>query len=320
MSPLTHFQEQVNSTVMRIFRHTANVQQPLFEGADTGSGGGGGFGGGAPAGGGSGQQSGGFQSNGAGGSGTNGGAGASAPVAYSDDMQITRDGKTMTMKEFISSSYVPKSDYDNVKTLTRREIETNLRKLAQTLNQRPQQQQPQQRVDPFANVRGLPIVDGDTVAALAENGFGQIGQTLQQQQGVIKQLEAKINKLQGGVGTLAKERSGQERTSRISQALSSLGEGYDVKDPFLQEIAQDVLDAWEFEKPEEFPTMVQQRIQAAEKFFKARQKAQLEAAKNRKFVRPGGGGSPSGQSRIDPRHAARHAADMLFGSPSAQNT
>jgi hypothetical protein len=302
---------------MRIFRHTANVQQPLFEGADTGSGGGGGFGGGAPAGGGStgSQAASGFQSSG------HGQGAAPSPVSLSDDTPISHDGKTMTWKEYRAANYVPKSDYDNVRTLTRREIENNLRKLAQTINTpRQQPQQQGQPVDPFAKVRGLPIVDGDTVAALAENGFGQIGQTLQQQQNVIQQMAKQLQKLQGGVGTLAKERSGQERTSRISQALSSLGEGYDAKDPFLNEIAQDVLDAWEFEKPEEFPQMVQQRIQAAEKFFRARDKARLEAAKNRKFVRPGGGASPSGQTRFDPRNAARQAADMLFGNPAAQNT
>ena len=301
---------------MRINRFTANVQQPLFEGADMGGGGGGsapgngGFAPSGPAGGGNGSHQ---ASNGS------SSQGSSAPVAYSDDMQITRDGKTMTMKEFISSQYVPKSDYDNVKTLTRNEIENNLRKLAKTLNTpRPQaQQQPQQRVDPFASVRGLPIVDGDTVAKLAENGFGQIGQTLQQQQQVIKQMAAQLQKLQGGVGTLAKERSGQERTTRISQALSSLGEGYDTKDPFLNEIAQDVLDAWEFEKPEEFPAMVQSRIQAMEKFFKGKQKRDLEAAKSRRFVRPGGGASPSGGFRPDQRNMAKHAADMLFGQGNA---
>jgi hypothetical protein len=302
---------------MRIFRSFANVQQPLFEGADTGGGGGGGFTG---PGAGGGQGGGGFTGPGTQ-TGQGGGqsTGGSSPVSLSDDTQITHDGKTMSWKDYRSNNFVPKSDYDNVKQLTRREIENNLRTLAKNLNQRPQQtqQQPQQRTDPFASVRGLPIVDGDTVAQLAENGFGQIGQTLQQQQQVIAKLSQQLQKLQGGVGTLAKERSGQERTSRVSQALSSLGEGYDVKDPFLQEIAQDVLDAWEFEKPEEFPQMVQQRIQAAEKFFRARDKQRLEAAKNRRFVRPGGGASPSGGPRVPQKDFAQHASNILFGNANS---
>ena len=230
-------------------------------------------------------------------------------------MQITRDGKTMTMKEFISSQYVPKSDYDNVRNLTRQEIEANLRKLAATMQQGKQQPRPQpQRADPLAGVRDAPILSGQQLEQALSGTLGPIAQSIAQMQQQNQHLLATVKKLQGGVGTLAKERSGQERTTRISQALTSLGEGYDVKDPFLNEIAQDVLDAWEFEKPEEFPAMVQQRIQAAEKFFRARDKARLETAKKTRFVRPGGGAAPSGNPRMDPRTSASQVADALFGA------
>ena len=294
---------------MRIFR-SFPVQMPSFDVVDGGGGGGAASGG---AGGGGFQPS--SQSANPHNAGNIGSQGASSPVSLADDTQIVHEGKTMTWKDYRTNNFVPKSEYDNVRQMTRKEIEQNLRNLAQTLQQKPQQQQPrQQPVDPFASVRGLPIVSGEDVAKLAEAGFGQVGQTLQAQQQALQQMAAQIKKLSGGVGTLAKERSGQERTTRISQALSSLGEGYDLKDPFLNEIAQDVLDAWEFEKPEEFPAMVQQRIAAAEKFFKGRQKAQLEAAKTRKFVRPGGGSSPSGAARFDPRTGPSQIADALFGA------
>lgn len=254
-----------------------------------------------------------------GGTGTGAPGGGSGPVSLADDTPLVIDGKPTTWKEYRSSSFVPKAEFDNVRNLTRQEIENNLRKLAATMQQRGKAQPQGERVDPFAKVRGLPLVDGDTLAQLAESGFGQVGQTLQQQQQAIQQLTDAIKKIQGGVGTLAKERSGQERTSRVTQAISSLGEGYDPKDEFLQDIAQDVLDAWEFEKPEEFPAMFAKRMAAADKWFKARQKAQLETAKKTRFLRPGGTASPSGNARPDPRMAASQAADMLFGPKNGAN-
>jgi hypothetical protein len=301
---------------MRIYRAFQNpIQEPCFDQVDGAGGGGAAGSGGSP--------SGGFQPGQAGAAGggiaTSGGVGT--PVALADDTPISVDGKTLTWKEYRSSQFVPKSDYDNVKQLTRREIENNLRTLAQRMASQQRPAQPQgPRVDPFADVRGLPLVDGDTLAKLAENGFGQVGQNLQHQQRVIQQLAAQVQKLQGGVGTLAKERSGQERTSRVAQAIASMGEGFDPKDEFLQDIAQDVLDAWEFDKPDDFPPMFAKRIQAAEKWFRARDKAKLEKAKTTRFLRPGGSGSPSGAARPDPRMMASQAADILFGPRSSTRT
>ena len=292
---------------MRIFR-AFPVQMPSFDVVD------GGGGGGAAAGGAGGS---GFQpSSQAGNPHTNqgGSQAAPAPIALSDDTQISHDGKTMTWKEYRASQFVPKADYDNVRNLTRQEIEANLRKLAATMQQGQRQQPQQQRADPLAGLRDAPILSGQQLEQALSGTLGPIAQTIAQMQQQNQQLVATVKKLQGGVGTLAKERSGQERTTRISQALSSLGEGYDAKDPFLQEIAQDVLDAWEFEKPEEFPAMVQQRIAAAEKFFRARDKARLETAKTKRFTRPGGGASPSGAARMDPRTSVSQVADALFGS------
>lgn len=285
---------------------SASVPQGVLrEGVDTGGSGSGQQG----------QGSQGFQPSGS----QSGSQGASAPVAYSDDMQITHEGKTMTMKDYVASKYVPKADYDNVKKLTQEEITNNLRKLAANLQQKPRQQPQQQgqRVDPLAGVRDVPILSGQQLEQALNGTLGPVAQavaTLQQQN---QQLVAQVRKLTGGVGTLAKERSGQERTSRVASAISSLGEGYDVKDPFLNDVALDLLDAWEFEKPEEYPAMLAARIKSMEKFFTARQKADLDRAKNRRFVRPGGGASPSGAARFNPKNAASQAADVLFGPRNA---
>ena len=290
---------------MRLFRAFADsIQQPSFEQVDSGSGGGAGAGAGSgAAGAGSGQQSAGSSQVG-------------APISLADDTPLTIDGKTTTWKDYRTGNFVPKSEFENVRQATRSEIERNLRALAAKMNLKPQAQ-PQPRVDPFAKVRGLPIVDGDTVAQLAEAGFGQIGQTLQQQQTLINQLAQQLKKMQGGVGTLAKERAGQERTSRVSEAISSLGEGYDAKDPFLNDVAQDLLDAWEFEKPDEFPKMLATRLSQMEKFIRARDKAKLDNAKKRVFVRSGGSATANGTPRFNPKADVANIADQFFGSRAA---
>ena len=292
---------------MRDFNPFASsIQQPLTQVVDGGSGGGAGAG---SQGSGSGQG----VSQGS----PAGGGQAISPVSLADDTPLTIDGKTTTWKEYRESTFAPKSELDNVRKLTREEITNNLKTLASQLQPKQQQNpQRQQRVDPFASIRDLPIVSGKDLTQLAEAGFGQVGQTLQQQQKAIKELTDVVKKLQGGVGTIAKERAGVDRQNRVSQAITSLGEGHDPKDPFLLEAAQDILDAWEFDKPEEFNKMLADRITAAEKFVRARDKAKLEASKKRIFTRPGGNASPQGNGRVNPRLAPKQIADALFGVPA----
>lgn len=286
-----------------------------YEGVDTGAGGGQ-----SGAGGGSGIQGGGdsFAAR----AGQQGSQGASAPVAYSDDMQITRDGKTMTMKEFLSSQYVPKSEYDNVKNLTKAEIERNIRTLAARMNLTPQQMQNMQRQapqDPLAGFRDMPLIDGANMAKALEGTLGPVAQAVAQMQQKIQQQDQMLKKLGAGVGVFAKDRASNERSGRITAAITALGEGYDPKDPFVNELAQDVLDAWDFgDKPEEFNKMLADRLSAAEKWVRAKDKKALEVAKSRRFVRPGGSGTPSGAASPfkNQKFAAKEAADMLFGTAS----
>ena len=232
-------------------------------------------------------------------------------------LPLTIDGKSTTWKEYREANFAPKSELENVRKLTRAEIEKNLRTLTANLQkQQPQGQQPQQRVDPFATVRDLPIVDGKTLAALAENGFGQVGQLIQALQKQTKEQGDALKRIQGGMGTLAKERSGVERQTRVAEAITSLGEGHDVKDPFLQDVAQDLIDAWEFNNPKEFHDMLSQRVAAMEKFVRARDKFKLKQSKERIFTRPGGNASPQGPGGGHPRDRARRVADALFGTPA----
>lgn len=290
---------------------------PFLNTADAGAGGG-------SQGAGGGQGPAGSQGGGAGGS-QAAGSGGGSPVAYSDDMQITRDGKTMTMKEFISSQYVPKADYDNVRQVTRQEIENNIRALAKKLNINPNQIRAQvqpQAADPLAGIRDLPLINGENFAKALEGTLGPVAQQMAQIAQKVQQQDAQLKKLGAGVGVFAKDRASSERTGRITQALTGLGEGYDPKDPFLNELAQDVLDAWDFQdKPEDFNKMLADRLTAAEKWVRAKDKKALELAKTRRFTRPGGNGTPSGPANPfakDPRNAGKIGADILFGAQSAR--
>ena len=284
----------------------------------------GGAGGGGQAGAGQSGSQGGQQGAGGG----QGAAGAGGtPVAYSDDMQITRDGKTMTMKDYIASNYVPKADYDNVRNLTKQQIEAGIRQLAKQLNISPEQArkmagQPQpQPTDIFAGYRDLPLVDGANMGKALEGSLGPVAQAVAQMQQKIAQQDQMLKRLGSGVGVFAKDRATQERTGRISAALTGLGEGYDPKDPFLNELAQDILDAWDFQdKPEDFNKMLADRLSAAEKWVRAKDKKALESAKARRFVRPGGNATPSGAASPfkNQKFAAKEAADILFGQQSSR--
>jgi hypothetical protein len=257
--------------------------------------------------------------------------GASAPVSLSDDTPILIDGKTTTWKEHRAANFVPKADYDNVRNLTKQQIEAGIRNLAKQLNITPQQaqqmvnqrggQQPPQ--DIFANYRELPLIDGANMVKALEGSLGPVAQAVAKMQQQLQAQDAQIKKLSGGVGVFAKDRASQERTGRVSAAITALGEGYDAKDPFLQDVAQDVLDAWDFgDKPEDFNKMLADRLNAAEKWVRARDQQKLKLAKERRFIRPGGNGQPSGAATPfkNQKFAAKEAADMLFGAQTNART
>lgn len=285
---------------MRYFNRFAPLQ-PLMQVLDGAAGAGG-------------SQQGGTQ--GSQGAGQQGGSqGGASPISLSDDTPISHEGKTISWKEYRDSQYAPKSEVEKARQSMKAEITENLKKLAAQIKSqqgKPAPQQ-QQRVDPFAGVRDMPVVDGKTLASLAENGFGQLARAIDALQKQNGEMAGQLKKLQGGVGTIAKERASAERTGRVSKAIESLGEGFDVKDPFLNDIAQDLPDAWEFDKPEEFPKMLADRISAMEKFVTARNKFKLEQSKKRIFTRPGGSGNPQGPARFDPRTSTKQIADALFG-------
>jgi len=222
------------------------------------------------------------------------------------------------MKDYIASRYAPKEEIENARKSTRAEVEGQIRTLAQRIKaaQQNHNRQPQQSVDPLAPYREMAIIQGKDMASALEGTLGPVAQAIAQLQQQNNDLTQHVKRLSGGMGTLAKERGSQARSQRVTQAIGTLGEGYDAKDPFLQDMAQDILDAWEFDKPDEYPQMIATRMKSMEDFFKRKQQADLKRAKTRLFTRPGGAASPNGQARPDPRKMVSNAADILFGPQS----
>lgn len=300
----------------------ASVPQGVsYNAADAGAAAGSASGAGA----GTGSSSGAAASGGAGQSGGTGTQTGASSISLQDDTPVTIGGKNYgSFKEYRAEVE------GGARNLTQAEIRQNLATLAKQLQQsgqlgKGQQAQPQQRVDPFAGIRDMAFVDGKTLEALYNQGLGPIAQAIQQLQQQNKQLGQTIQQLRGGVQPIAQQHSNQEFQQRKSAAIATLN-GVDVKDPFVSELAEDVFHSYEWggktqaEKDAEYHKHFGDRYAAAEKHFKAKFRAELDAAKQKKWQRPGGNATPSGAA-TNPlaRASARDIARNVFAG-SATNT
>ena len=201
---------------MKIFR-AFPIQQPSFETVDGGGGGGAAAGSGSGAGG-----------TAPGGAAAGAGSGGSAPVSLSDSTPITIEGKATTWGEYRQSNFVPKADYDGVNSKFTT-FQNNLRNLAANLKNNPNfNKQPggQPRVDPLAALRGQPIVSGDELAKLAEQGFGAMAQRIDQQQKSVAAIMSKLTALEKGVGGVHERNAQGDFAKRIDGVIGQLGEGF----------------------------------------------------------------------------------------------
>ena len=216
----------------------------FFAPADAGgSGGSGGSGDGAGAGAGTGTGAGAGTGAGTGATGGSAGAGAGSgsPLRLSDDTLIEVDGKPVRYGDH-SKNFVSR---DQVGNLVREII------AAAGARRQPQQQQTQQtRPDPFADIEGMPVVDGKTAAALmrrlVSEGFGPRDK-------VIQALQKQIQDLTGHVTT---ERTGSlQNDYAISrdQIIASLPipkseKGIDGSKEALSEFVDGVFWKYDFEQ------------------------------------------------------------------------
>jgi len=194
----------------------------------------------------------------------------------------------------------------------------------------PQQQQPQSRsapADPYAQVRGLPLIDGQTLATLGERiqreGLGPLYEWAGKINPLLEQINTRLQSTERAAGSLVENRSRGEFESRMSSVINdtakTLFPGVDVgQHPVLNDLAQDVFLSYDPNDPSlatEFPGIFKSRVDGLLKLAAVVNQSKLEAARKqrRAFLRPGGQGQPSGAGSA-PRLNHRDIAKNLFAA------
>lgn len=276
---------------------------------------------GAAAGGGAGASSGtGATGTGASAAGSGQGTGVAA-VSITDDTPVTYGGKTYSSFKEYNSGFAPKSEVDSARNITNDQVKSAIAALAkaQAAGQNVNKTNPP--TDPFAGVRDLAFVDGKTLEAMSKTALAPIAQAIYQLQQHVTNQNKTIQQLRGGVAPLAERHSSDEFQKRISTGISSALAGVDAKDPFVSELAQDVFHSYEWAKGKEdaeFSKYLGDRYKAAEAHFKAKFRADLDAAKTRKWQKPGGNATASGAAVSPFARATPHdiARNVFAGSGS----
>lgn len=269
---------------------------------------------------------------GAGGEATGGGAATPSAYRLSDDAMVDfGDGVPVKWSEARSQRYIPRDEFnrfsDALKTTAQSldQREAALRRQAQGSAQ-GQSRQPQ--ADRFAEVRGLPIVDGQTLARYAEQFEGQFGQVMSAVAQKMQALEAQQQRLQGATAPLAEQHSQQafesfidrSFTEAMTQPIKGLPDGVaiDTKSEFVREMARDVYlshdqNSW---RPGEFAKALRGRVEGAIALVRELNKAAVQRGEERKrqfFANSGGNGQGSGAQRQAPM-TNRERARMLFAA------
>jgi hypothetical protein len=273
---------------------------------------------------------------GAGGGGGSGGSGAgsggAAPVKLTADTLVDLgDGQPARWGELTAGEkarFMPRENYDRGVKFLETEAQ-RLQRLHDT-HVRGQQQRPLQREaprDPFSHVRGRPMVDGDTVAQIADDlykqGLGPIAQVVTSLATKIKDLETQLGETRQSLAPHQELRARGEFEHMVSStidkltAIKGLPEGgkIDAADPFVKELAEDLHlsyepDSW---KPGDYDKMLKGRIEGAIAFVRKLDQAALKNAEEirRKSFFPNvarGGGQGSGAPKYQHETGASIAA------------
>lgn len=298
-------------------RNTFAPSSPFYDTADAGAGGGSG-GGQMPASGGQGQ--GGGQGAGAGG-GTGGGGGAT-PITLTPDSMVIPPGSTTPIKySDYQQQYIPRTE---LATHQQSAVATFLKNLVAAKNRQPQQQPRQQpgarteRVDPLAEYRTLPLVDGASLTSALERmqseGVGPLYEWATKANQVIEALSKKVSLTEKATGSLAEERSAAEFSGKMKTAALQLAKdmlpGIKLEDhPVIEDFVQDVYLSYDPRDPkleQEFPSLLKSRLDGVFKLANALNQAKLQQARDqrRSFLKPGGQPKqPNGQPAERLSHA-----------------
>lgn len=191
------------------------------------------------------------------------------------------------------------------------------------------QQQPQG--DAFASVRGLPIIDGATLATLGERIQKEGLAPLYEWAGVLNQyltkLDGRVKGAEQGVGAYAEAQTRQEFEGKLGGVLNAVAKevlpGIDVsKHPVLRDFAEDVYLSYNPNDPNlerEYPGILKARLEGFMQLAQALGQAKVQAARAqaRSFLTRGGSGQPANAGGA-PRLSNRQIARNMFASDASR--
>lgn len=236
-------------------------------------------------------------------------SGGGAPDASPQPITLTEDarfippgGKEPVIWKDYSSGFVSKADLTRMRQQDAATLERErqaIRRSADTLAQQIQRGQTPNtpQADPFAELEGMPYVDGKAAATLArqivQQGIGPVYQNAQRLAQENQLLSQRLQRLEQGFGTISGQRAESEFSALIDKTVAGLGY---QDSPIAREIAMDVYhshEGWETD-PNAFGAMVKSRIDTARAWVLEDQKkraetarAQLRQAPPRPAQRPG---------------------------------
>jgi len=244
-------------------------------------------------------------------------------------VRIPGQKKPVAVKDLVAALRARDTHTQGLQTMG--QIAKALREAAAKKTETPKVQpkaktQPEGDDDPITALEAKDILDGKTTAAV-------LRKMLSSQEPLVKlvgHMAKELKELRGHVGTFRGERAETILSSDLSAAVTALKlptpggkpvEGLDT----LQEMARDLFYSYSDEdqpklKGETFNKLFKTRFDQTRKFFRALEKAELDAAKERQrkrlFTRPGQGSTANGK----PRRLLTNSetADILFAD--APNT
>ena len=191
--------------------------------------------------------------------------------------------------------------------------------------------------DPWGNVRGKPVIDGDTLASVAEqmqrDGLGPMAQVIAQMATRMQALEAQLGETRNSLAPHQETRARQEFEGMVATTISKLegikglpeGAKLDPANPVVREIAEDLYSSYEADswKPGDFDRMLKARMEGLIALVRGLDTQALEHAnKTRRervfpnLTRGAGRGTGDGKYKFQrPSDISQMARDAgMFGS------
>lgn len=242
--------------------------------------------------------------------------GASAPVKWGD-----------YSKQYVPTSQVKAQQAEFARTFVQNLAKATGQGRGKQTTQANTPQSRQAPADAFAEVRGLPLIDGQTLASLGERiqreGIGPLYEWAGQVNGLLEQVGKRLQTTERAAGTLVEGRSRAEFDGKMQNTIRTVAQemfpGLDTsKHAVLNDFVQDVYLSYDPSDPTletEFPGIVKSRLDGLLKLANdiAQHKLQQAREQKRQFLRPGGQGQPSGQGRGE-RMSHRDIARNLFAA------